>query len=1024
MGTAPNDGQQVLARVETLFAEGTFTEVLAQAEQIVPRSDDDRRRLLWATMRANQRLGRNAEAVALAREAIDLYPGNEHFARFLERNEFRHSFDQVRKLFNAGCFAEALAAAERVTPRTDDNRWHVLWVRMRALHQLERDDEALALAREAIRLFPEDETFQKFLAEREQKEYRKSLALVRTLFQAGKFNEALAAAADVRPRGHDDRRQILWITMRGFHRLGREDDALRAAREAVAEFPDNREFQSFLADRELRSAEAMLERSELDGSAFVDIVADLIRRQVLPTTQLRRIADLVVDAGSAEDLADRISALPDASPAAMLLLGLVRIAQGRQLAGADLCRQALSSGLPQELGEIADNEIAAARFHKIGRYDVASDQALVVVEPNACLDVVRLAVQQAGHVHICAGPGFVPQHLPMLDNPADEQRVAAVKFHSYGISEIAETHRRFAEQFVRLALDRAPALKPLRARGDDHASALVTVFRMMLDKPLRWLFNALKAIEKTGARRVFLVAEAGWLSLPLAAHLSVSPEPFEIQIASASPFATMRATIVRAIASGDPAQAFAGEDEDRPDTFLDEDEDGDGYRVGGSGFIDLLPAPRPRPGKPRCIVCVTGPDGRLPFPLRAVLEPLLPEWDPIVVIAANRRFSGLLAERVRENLGDLLPSVTIKQLDSLSALEKQIPRPELEGALSDLLAKPELARLEFHGVRLAPLLRRFCSFFLWRAAHIARTVSALDGALQAWMPQFMLVQQNYQIDSRFLQLAARRAGVPTLGLQTFLYGRDPRNAGPPAVDRFLCFDTFARDVLAEMSGFPRERITVIGSVRMDAALRQARSYDRAGERAALGVAPDEQLVIVVTQPIAIEENKLLVDLALEALHDLPSTRIVVKLHPREAVSRIAVYQGQVDKWNLADRTLVTKSHDIYRLLAAADLVVNTHSNVGIEAALLDRNVVAAEIDLDLTPDIFSLEGLGLLESARTREDAIRSIRTILTDPQVRAAAEAKHQAFFANNPELRDGRSLERMLAAIRATVAEGPQPP
>src|SRR5262249_25681903 len=163
-----------------------------------------------------------------------------------------------------------------------------------------------------------------------------------------------------------------------------------------------------------------------------------------------------------------------------------------------------------------------------------------------------------------------------------------------------------------------------------------------------------------------------------------------------------------------------------------------------------------------------------------------------------------------------------------------------------------------------------------------------------------------------------------------------------------------------------------------------------------------------TQPISLEQNRTLVELTLEAIQDIPDVRVVVKVHPGEPEGRLEVFQRLTERRGLSDRTFVTKGHEVYRLLAAADLVVNMMSNVGIEAALLGRNVVAVELDVETRH--FSLDEIGLVDASRSRSEAVGQIRKLLLDDQASAAAESKRKAFFSANPELQDGKSIERLL--------------
>jgi hypothetical protein len=399
--------------------------------------------------------------------------------------------------------------------------------------------------------------------------------------------------------------------------------------------------------------------------------------------------------------------------------------------------------------------------------------------------------------------------------------------------------------------------------------------------------------------------------------------------------------------------------------------------------------------------------------LREVIAPLLADWHPTVLVLTSRSQLKPVQDAVRRQLGDLVSQVDVK-------LTHRAPAPvsfhgELEAGLPRIFGDQELADISFRGIPLTDILRPRCSDFLLRVAAVAGRLPMFEETLRAWAPDFILAQQNYTLEGQLVALAGRRLGIPSIGLQVLLFGKDRRLAAP-AVDHFLCFDQFARETLTSYTDFPAERTTVIGSVRYDSVLNKARAYDRSAERRAVDIAPGDFLVVAATQPISVEKNEEFVDLTLEALQDIPQARLVIKLHPQEPDSRIAAFQRLADARKMTERVLVTKTHDVYRLLAAADLVVNMMSNVGLEAAILDHDVVAVEIDLDI--ESFSLETLGLTKAARTRGDAIAQLRARVLDPAARVAARAQRQAFFRASPELQDGRSIDRLLDVIRATVA------
>lgn len=727
----------------------------------------------------------------------------------------------------------------------------------------------------------------------------------------------------------------------------------------------------------------------------------------------------------------RLDSGEEAEPVTLLVLGLLRLGRGERAVARPLLERALAGDLAPKLRPLARGELAALRFLHLGPTRRPGGKALALVEPAAEPAVLEAALEEASPLLVCGTHLLVLQNEPGLRAALAEGRLVSIPYRIFQGQATFDAAHLFSERLIRLAAERLPRLAFLQTAGEEERAGFLTALRVRFRSLMAFTDNALEAVRSSDAQRLFLVANGGWFAAPLAERLVAEGER-ELLLASGSGKEVVRRRLGTLLDLAEPLPALegfalgAGGPEKK--ASLEAAPDGrqpDGEQLVGPPLIDLnrpvgRPADEPS-GKRRCLICVTfriDAGMSIPLPLRRIVTRLLPDWEPLLLVLANSRSDpAFVTERLRAELGDLLPALPIKTLSIASAFGAAAMPEDTSRAVDALLSDASVAEVAIEGLSLARLNRSQVRRFFGELTQTAIMAPALQALLRDWAPEVLLMPQNPALEWKFLQSEARRRGLPTLGLQLFALNRD-RWRPTLDVDHFLCIDDYSRDTVGETAAFPPERCSVIGAARWDELIARARGFDREEERAALALGADEKLVLLATQPLDMEENHALIDLTIEALSAVPQARLVVKLHPAENDERLAAFARQAAASPLGARTLVTREHDTYRLLAAADLVVNVFSNVGIEAAILDLDVVAVEIGVDT--EMFSLGTLGIVEPARSRETAIAQIRGLLTDEDRRAAARRLREAYFERNPQLRDGRTLDRLAAILERAADAG----
>ena len=260
------------------------------------------------------------------------------------------------------------------------------------------------------------------------------------------------------------------------------------------------------------------------------------------------------------------------------------------------------------------------------------------------------------------------------------------------------------------------------------------------------------------------------------------------------------------------------------------------------------------------------------------------------------------------------------------------------------------ATLDLGGVDVGDLLlegeRRFAAGSLgsW-----LRTRFRIERFLAAHRPAGILMINEYSRPEWLA--AARAAAIPVAAVQHGIIHRyhagyvlPHRPRGTLIADRTYVFGEAERRLLTD--GIYRDdEVVVAGAPRLDllarhdAALGAGRDRLRGSTRSELGARPGERLVVFSSTNSA-DIRRLVVAPALEAVIDreLPGVRLVVKLHPAEAVhdGYERLVAGLAATGGFAPPPVsVVRDIDLFRLLRAADAHLGIHSTVLTDAVVAD-----------------------------------------------------------------------------------------
>jgi hypothetical protein len=370
---------------------------------------------------------------------------------------------------------------------------------------------------------------------------------------------------------------------------------------------------------------------------------------------------------------------------------------------------------------------------------------------------------------------------------------------------------------------------------------------------------------------------------------------------------------------------------------------------------------------------------------------------------------------------------------ALTPVEQLAPRAALNGAMDLWRSRHELARAittgddiraaaTFGGCDLWEILQReleAAALLQWPWS--ARAMDEAGAAIDALEPAVVVTYAEAGGWGRALVLEARRRHVRSVGLQHgFIYRHwlnylhEPDEVAPagedrgfPAPTRTLVFDRYAAEHLTTCGRFAPASLRVTGSARLDDLARRfsRRREDRAAIRRELGVGEIQPLAILAAKFIEIERELPGLVAAAAALSDV---RLIVKPHPAETPED---YQPFIA--NASNVSIAPAGADLSRLLAAADAVVTMNSTVAIDGLVLGLPALVIGLPNNLQPFVDA----GAMLGARSGDDLLPVLRSLLFDPDVRAARARAAADFTARYGIEADGHAAGRAAAEILALV-------
>jgi predicted glycosyltransferase len=317
----------------------------------------------------------------------------------------------------------------------------------------------------------------------------------------------------------------------------------------------------------------------------------------------------------------------------------------------------------------------------------------------------------------------------------------------------------------------------------------------------------------------------------------------------------------------------------------------------------------------------------------------------------------------------------------------------------------------------------------------ARNIAMAKELIKKENPRLILLQNEFGEFERALIVAGRLSDIPTLAIQhgvialnlkAYVHAKNEISPNKsvkspfcPIPDKTAVYGPYAKNFLTKVSAYPNNSVVVTGQPRYDILSKAYKIFNKNEVFEKLNL--DKNKKLIVWMPFFIDspwaENKKDLTAIYNAIKKLSDkTQLVIKKHPSDCGD--STYFKMCKEMNI-DPPLILEDKDVntFELLYACDLMISMYSTAGIEALILNKNVVVMNLK-GLPPSVPYVES-GAAIGVFKKEYLIDSIEKVLYDKNIQKKLEKAKKKFIYEHAYLQDGKATERVCDLIENMIKE-----
>ena len=313
--------------------------------------------------------------------------------------------------------------------------------------------------------------------------------------------------------------------------------------------------------------------------------------------------------------------------------------------------------------------------------------------------------------------------------------------------------------------------------------------------------------------------------------------------------------------------------------------------------------------------------------------------------------------------------------------------------------------LQYHDM----VLSRAQAVLSQRLPQIMDAVSYFRARFAEGLPDYIFTGPNQHMISRAAAYCGKAAGVPVYDFLILANTNHPRYR-PIIADYAYLYDPWYKEIYQSFFGMKEKQLRTAGPLfEYSERLKQAPNSDYAAPRG-------KTHIVFFSQSANFDNSKIMLESICQATNERKDIYITVKLHPHESPANVERYTQIAADNGIKGNIHVFHKGDAVALLNQADLVVQSFSNIGLDALLLKKPVITFKPKTDLKARIFLYEkDIGYVVS--TKRTLMNKVKKFLTDPKDREAMQKIAETFAAENDHFLRGQNAARVMKAVQKDV-------
>lgn len=307
------------------------------------------------------------------------------------------------------------------------------------------------------------------------------------------------------------------------------------------------------------------------------------------------------------------------------------------------------------------------------------------------------------------------------------------------------------------------------------------------------------------------------------------------------------------------------------------------------------------------------------------------------------------------------------------------------------------------------ILERAQAVFSQRLPQVMDAVSYFRTRFTQGLPDYVFTGPNQHMISRAAAYCAKASGVPVYDFLILANTNHPRYR-PIIADYAYLYDPWYQDIYQSFFGMKEEQLRIAGPLfEYSERLKQVPNKDYAAPHG-------KTHIVFFSQSANFDNSKIMLESICQATKERKDIYITVKLHPHESPANIERYTQIAADKGVKKNIHVFHKGDAIALLNQADLVVQSFSNIGLDALLLKKPVITFKPKTDLKARIFLYEkDIGYVVS--TKRTLTNKIKKFLKDPKDREAMHIIAEKFAAENNHFLRGDNAARVMQTVQEDV-------